>query len=77
MISDPLVTSFQRSCLRAEFSILSEDCLSKQANPYTCPFHEIREKSLKERMAWFDELSDEAILNMHTYCQLCWKKHKF
>ena len=68
MISESLVTSFQRCSLRAEFSILSEGCPFDQGNPSICPFHEIRERSQEERMAWFDELSDEAILTIYTYC---------
>jgi len=71
MKMEPLVTSSQRSYLRAKFSILSEDCPFDRGNPSVCPFHEIRNWSLKERMAWFDELSEEAILNIYTYCRLC------
>ena len=71
MKSEPLVTSSQRSYQLADFSILSETCLFDQGNPSTCPMHEIRERSLKERLAWFDRLSEEARVNIHTYCQLC------
>jgi hypothetical protein len=73
MKNEPLVANSQRSYLLAEFSILSEACPLDQSNPSTCPFHEIRNWSLKERMAWFDELSEEAIVNIHTYCRLCWE----
>ena len=67
------IADTQRGYLRAEFSILSEACSLDQGNPRDCPFHEIRERSQKERMAWFDGLSEEAILNIHTYCQLCFE----
>jgi len=70
-------SSSQKSYLRTEFSILSEACPLDQVNPSTCPLHEIRERYPKERMAWFDELSEEALLNIHTYCQLCWKRKTF
>ena len=76
MRSKPLVTSSQRSFLRARFLILSEDCFRDQGNPSTCPFLEILGKSQKEKTAWFDGLNEEAILNIHTYCQLCWNKKK-
>jgi len=76
MRSEPLVTNSQKCSLRAEFSILSETCTLYQGNRSACPFHEIMGKSQKERMAWFDELSDEAVLTIytyciHNYCQLC------
>jgi hypothetical protein len=71
------ITSTQKACLRTEFSILSEACSLDQGDPSTCPLHEIRARSLKERMAWFDELSELAILNIHTHCQLCWEKKRF
>ena len=71
MKNEALVTGSQRIHLRAKLCILSERCLSNQANPYTCPLHEIRNWSLKERMGWVDGLSEEAILNIYTYCRLC------
>jgi len=68
---EPLVTASERSWLRAELSILSEVCPLDQGNQSACPLHEIRNWNLKEKMGWFEELSDEAILNIHTYCQPC------
>lgn len=70
------ITSTQRTIFRTEFSILSEACPFDRDNPRDCPFHEIREESLKEKMAWFEELSEEAILNIHAYCQLCLEVRK-
>jgi hypothetical protein len=61
--------------LRTELAILSEDCSIEQGNLCACPFHEITDRSLKERMAWLDELSDETIVNIHTYLKLCRRNH--
>jgi hypothetical protein len=71
MKNKPLVSSSQKSFLRAKLLILSEACPLDQSNPSTCPFHEIKNWRLKERMAWFDKLSEDAILNINTYCRLC------
>jgi hypothetical protein len=76
MKGEPLVSSSQRCFLRAKLSILSEGCPLDQNNPSTCPFHEIRNWSLKDRMTWFDGLGEEAILNINTYCRLCWATQK-
>ena len=75
MSVEPLVTESQRCFLKVKLSILSEACPLDQSNPSTCPFHEIRERSHEERMAWLAELSDEALLNVHTICNLCWVNH--
>jgi hypothetical protein len=65
------ITASQRSYLRTEFAILSDSCPVDQGDPLDCPFHGISGKSLNERLAWFDERSDEVILNIHAYCQMC------
>jgi len=78
MDDEPLVPGSQRIYLRAKLIILSEGCLLDPANPPSCPFHEIENRSREERMAWFDQLSDEAILNIYTYCHLrCEKMNLF
>jgi len=76
MSDEPLDTNSQRCYLLAEFFILAENCPSDLGDPSACPFHEIRERSREEKIAWFEKLSPEAIANIHTYCQLCWNKHK-
>ena len=75
MSIEPLVDNSQRSYQRARFAILSEGCPFDDDNPATCPMHEIRERSLKERMVWFDELSEKAFLAIDTHCRLCLKRH--
>jgi len=52
---------------------LCDDCPVDPSNPSDCPFHNARQKNLEEKLAWFDHLSEEAILNIHTYCQLCFE----
>lgn len=75
MACELLITDSQRKHQKAELSlILSEDCPFDKNNPSTCVLHQIREKSLKKRMAWFDNLNEETIRQIHTSCQLCWKK---
>jgi len=66
----------ERSYLRARFAILSEGCPFDDRIPSTCPFHKLRKRSLKKRIAWFDELSEEAFLNIYTYCRLCLEVRK-
>ena len=64
-------TAAQRAFLRTELSSYLDDCPLDNQNPPACPFHETRRKSLEERAAWLAGLSEEAILNLHTYCQIC------
>lgn len=52
-------------------AILAEVCPADQCDPATCPVHGTRARCQKEGMAWLDELSEEAILQFHAYCQLC------
>jgi hypothetical protein len=75
MKSEPLVAASQRQDLRDTGFVLSVCCPFDQGNPSSCPFHEMRERSREDRLAWFDEISEEASRSIHTYCQLCWKKH--
>jgi len=72
-MDNPLFSDSQRSYLRAKFLFLCDDCPVQQGNPSDCPFHNVRGKSTEEKMAWFDRLDAEAILNIHTYCQLCFE----
>ena len=76
MKNEPLISTSQRGYLRAEFSILADACPFDQGNPHDCPFHEVRNKSPQEILAWFDALTEEAILNIHTYCLLCLEVRK-
>jgi len=76
MNDEPPVPSSQRNYLRAKLVILSENCLLNSANPPACPFHEFGDRGQKERMAWFDGLSDEAVLNIYTFCQLRCEKYR-
>ena len=69
--SEVLATCPQRSYLRAKFSILSEICPLDRGNPTTCPIYKVRKSSLKERLAWLDDLSEDTVLNIYTYCRLC------
>jgi hypothetical protein len=61
--------------LRAELGLVSKVCSFEKGNTCACPLQEIREKSLKEIMECLEELSEEAIMNIHTYCQLCGERH--
>jgi len=70
MASESLVTNSQRCLLRAKFLILSEACSFDEVDQ-CCPFHKIIGKSLKQRIAWLDGLSDEAMLNIYTHCRRC------
>jgi len=71
------ITATQRSFLRAKFSILSEVCPLDGHDPSTCPVHEIKEMSPEERMAWIDELDEEAAFHIYTYCRLCWETKQY
>ena len=66
----------ETSYLRGKFLILCEACPLDPTNTRACPFHDIRKGALRERMAWFDGLSEEAILSIQTYCRLCMEAKK-
>lgn len=59
------------SSLRAELALISPSCAYEERNPHTCPLRGIRDKSLKERVAWLDAESEEAIHNIYSFCRLC------
>jgi len=71
LVTDAKKKKFQKAEL---FLILSEDCPFDKNSPSSCVLQNIRKKSQEKRMAWFDKLSEEAIRQFHTSCQLCWKK---
>jgi len=53
---------------------LSVECPFDGTNPCTCPLHEIRKKSLKERYEWAQKLSESDALNILTFHQVCLKE---
>jgi len=71
MKNEALATGTHRSYLRAKFSVLSEICPLDRANPSNCPIHKVKKSSLEDRLVWLDGLSDDAVLNIYTYCRLC------
>ena len=77
MKREPLDTAAQRSFLMAKFSAFSEVCSLDRDEPSTCPFQQIREMGHEGSVAWINTLSDEAVLNIYTFCQHCFegKRH--
>ncbi len=71
MEDEHLISQVQRLCLRTRLALTSGDCELDVDTPSTCPFHQIQHLGLDERIAWLDELSEEAILNVNIYCQMC------
>jgi hypothetical protein len=50
---------------------LAMECPFDGTNPCTCPLHEIRKKSLAERLKWAQKLSEDdafSILTFHKEC---------
>ena len=75
MPNEFLTPEIQKKYQREElFLILSEDCPFDKYNPSICVLHQMRKRSQKERTAWFEKLSEEAIRKLQTSRQLCWKK---
>ena len=71
MKTEKSIAGGQRSYLRAKLSILPEVCPRDEENPRDCPLDAARKADIEKRMAWFDGLNEEAILNIYTYCRLC------
>lgn len=63
--------SAQRQYLQVKVFGLSLACPFDQGNPCDCPLHEIRKKKLEEKIKWLNKLSDEGVLNILTYHQIC------
>ena len=75
MTNELLMTDSQKKHQKAElYFILSEECPFDKYNPSICVLHQVRKRSQEEKTAWFDKLSEESIRQLHTSCQLCWKK---
>ena len=73
MKSKPSDTSSKTNALRAELALVALGCAYEDINPHACPLRDIRDKSLKERMEWLAEASDEAIHNIYIFCRICWE----
>jgi hypothetical protein len=71
-IAKPVVGG-KRSYLRAKLSVLPEICPHDEGRPCTCPLHAVRKTNVTKRMEWFDKLSDESVLNIYTFCRLCFE----
>ena len=50
---------------------LTDSCPFSGTSPCTCPWHEIRGKSLSEKHEWIRALSDERILEILAFHKLC------
>ena len=73
MKSEPLGRKSRTDAQRAELALASPSCAYEDINPQACPLRDIRDKGLRDRMAWLDAASDEAIQNNYFYSRICWE----
>jgi hypothetical protein len=73
MNGEPSGRGVQTDAQRLELALALPNCPYEETNPQACPLRDIRDKNLRERVAWLDAVSDEAIQNIYTFCRLCWK----
>jgi len=66
-------TSRQRTAeLRAELLPLAENCpVEACLNPEDCPLHMVRTMNAKQRLKWFNGLSEDGLSYLATYCHVC------
>ena len=64
----------QRTSFEAQIFDLSEVCPFDGSNPCTCPWHEMRKKSQKEKYEWVHALSDESVLQLLAFHKQCSKR---
>lgn len=50
---------------------LADSCPFSSTTPCTCPWHEIRGKSRREKYNWVAALSDDRILEILAFHKLC------
>ena len=50
---------------------LADECPFSRETPCTCPWHEIRGKSRREKYNWVAALSDDRILELLAYHKMC------
>ncbi|MCE0499454.1 MAG: DUF4339 domain-containing protein [Methylacidiphilales bacterium] len=60
--------------LQAKVLKLSLACPYDQSNPRTCPLHEVRKISWKEKCRWIDELSETSLRDLLIFHQKCLAK---
>ena len=61
----------QRIAFETQILDLSESCPFDGSNPCTCPWHEVRDKSQKEKHEWVRALSDESLLQILAFHKQC------
>jgi len=65
------ISDSQRIAYQTRILDLAESCPFNAKSPCTCPWHEIREKTLSQKHEWVRALSDERMLEMLGYHKLC------
>jgi len=40
-------------------------------NPVDCPLHHIRKRPMQERYAWLEEQSDQQVVELYRYHEVC------
>ncbi len=57
--------------LRRNLLVLGKACPFHVDNPEDCPLSELRKLPRKERLEWFKELSEDDLVYLATYHEVC------
>ena len=61
----------QKEELRANLLELTEACPFHHANPEDCPLFLLRKMKLRERLKWFNALTENDLVYLATYHRVC------
>jgi hypothetical protein len=65
------VQSSERDRLRGYVFGLTVACPYEQDNPSDCPLCPVRQRTLPERLAWVNELTEKQLINILQYHEFC------
>jgi len=65
------ISDDERKAYQTRILDLADSCPFAGTSPCTCPWHEIREKTLSEKYVWVRALSDERIFEILAFHKLC------